>query len=346
VVFGPGAAAARIESSKTYAKDVMARSGVATAASARFEAADAARAYLDRLEAGGTRSVVVKADGLAAGKGVIVAETMAEAREAVRRMLVAREFGAAGQVVVIEERLFGEEASLLVLASGTQAVPFIAAQDYKRVGDGDSGPNTGGMGSYAPAPVITPERHREAMERIVHPTLAALSREGVPYEGCLYAGVMATAAGLQVIEFNCRFGDPETEALLPLLESDLAELMLATVEGRLEDVSVRWRPEKCVCVVMAAPGYPGDYPKGLPITGLDSAARMPGVQVFHAGTALQDGRVVTAGGRVLAVTARGPTFAAARDRVYEAAHSIHFDGAQFRSDIAARAVGAGRPEVA
>jgi phosphoribosylamine--glycine ligase len=340
-VFGPGAAAARIESSKLFAKQLMARAAVPTASYARFTQLEPALAHLDRLSELGVRGVVIKADGLAAGKGVIVADTMDEARDAARRMLAERAFGAAGDVVVIEERLLGEEASLLVLASGTRDLPFLPAQDYKRVGDGDAGPNTGGMGSYAPAPVITPERFREAMERIVRPTLAQMAAEGHPYQGCLYAGLMSTDAGLQVIEFNGRFGDPETQALLPLLETDLLELMLATVEDRLEEVEIQWRPGACVCVVMAAPGYPDDYPKGLPIEGLEQAAALPGVHLFHAGTARQDGRVVTAGGRVLGVTAHGPDFAEARRRVYEAVRQIHFEGAHYRTDIAARAADRG-----
>jgi phosphoribosylamine--glycine ligase len=334
--FGPEAAAARIESDKTFSKELMVSRGVPTAAFASFRDAAAALSYLDRLADEGVRSVVVKARGLAAGKGAIVAEDLAEARHAIRRMMVDRVFGAAGDEVLIEERLFGEEASLLALCNGESVLPLIPAQDYKRALDDDRGLNTGGMGSYAPAPVISAALYEEIVLHVIRPTLAALASAGTPYAGCLYTGVMLTDTGVSVIEFNARFGDPEAQAVLPLLETDLLELMLATAEGRLEDARVAWKPEKAVAVVMAAPGYPEEYPRGLPIDGLAEAAADPHALIFHAGTAVRDGRVVTDGGRVLSVTGLGGTFRDAASAAYRGAGRIRFDGAQYRRDIARR----------
>lgn len=352
--FGPTAAAARIESDKAFARELMHRAGVPTPRFAVFREVRAALAYLDRLEAAGTTSVVVKASGLAAGKGAIVCETIPAAQDAVRKIMVERAFGAAGDTLLIEERLVGEEASLLALCGGETITPLIPAQDYKRAFDDDRGPNTGGMGSYAPAPVITPSAFEAALETIFRPTLEALSAVGAPYTGCLYGGVMVTDRGLMTIEFNCRFGDPEAQAVLPLLESDLLDLMEATVrnservpngkrdkasrtaEERLAEIPVAWKPRKAVCVVIASAGYPDRGSMGLAIEGLQDAARDPDVLLFHAGTALQDGKVVTRGGRVLGVTGLGDTFAAARAAAYRAASRIHFDGAWFRRDIAAR----------
>lgn len=334
--FGPEAAAARIESDKTFSKELMVAHGVPTAAFASFRDAGDALGYLDRLADEGVRSAVVKARGLAAGKGAIVAEDLAEARHAVRRIMVERVFGAAGDEVLIEERLFGEEASLLALCHGESVLPLIPAQDYKRALDDDRGLNTGGMGSYAPAPVISPALYEEILRQVIRPTLAALAGAGTPYAGCLYTGVMVTDTGVRVIEFNARFGDPEAQAVLPLLETDLLELMLATAEGRLEDVRVAWKPEKAVSVVMAAPGYPDEYPRGLPIDGLAEAAADPRALIFHAGTAVRDGRVVTDGGRVLSVTGLGGTFREAAAAAYRGAGRIRFDGAQYRRDIARR----------
>jgi phosphoribosylamine--glycine ligase len=336
-VFGPSAAAAQIEGSKAYARALMEHLGVPQPAFARFDDPEAAAAYLDRLDAAGARQAVVKADGLAAGKGALVCDTLADARRAVRSLMVDGAFGAAGRTIVIEERLEGEEASLLVLTDGTRVVPFLPAQDYKRAGNGDRGPNTGGMGSYAPAPVITAALYEAALRTIIEPVLRGLREEGCPFQGCLYCGVMKTAAGLKVIEFNCRFGDPETEALLPLLESDLLELLLGAAAGDLAGAEARWHPGCAVGVVVASGGYPGVYRTGCPIEGLQDAARMEGVAVFHAGTRrADDGRVVTAGGRVLCVTGVGDTFRQARERAYAAAGRIHFEGAFCRSDIAAR----------
>jgi phosphoribosylamine---glycine ligase len=333
-VFGPNRAAAEIESSKAFAKTLMRREGVPTASFSVFRSSDEALAYLDRMAAAGKQSVVVKADGLAAGKGVIVCDSIDEAREAVRRMMAERVFGAAGDEILIEERLSGEEVSRFDLCDGRTALALPPAQDYKRVFDGDRGPNTGGMGAYAPAPVMSASLAAEVSTRIVEPTLAAMAKDGRPYRGCLYTGLILTDAGPQVIEFNCRFGDPEAEVLLPLIEGDLAALLLAAAEGRLSEVELRTSPECAVCVVMAAPGYPDSYPTGLPIEGLSDAERVPGVTVFHAGTRLEGGRVVTDGGRVLAVTATGAGFHEARTRAYEAVGRIHFDGAHYRRDIA------------
>jgi phosphoribosylamine--glycine ligase len=334
--FGPTAAAARIESSKVFAREVMTRAGVPQPEYATFSEAAGALAYLDRLEARGISAAVVKASGLAAGKGAIVCDSLAAAREAVRALMVDASLGEAGDEVVIEECLVGEEASLFVLTDGRNAVPLLPAQDYKRAYDGDQGPNTGGMGSYAPAPVLSPELVADAMERVVLPTLRGLEAEGAPFQGCLYAGLMKTADGLKVIEFNCRFGDPETQVVLPLLDSDLLELLLACAEGRLGQPELRWKPGAAVTVVLASGGYPGAYETGKPIEGLEAAAAMDGVAVFHAGTALREGRTVTAGGRVLSVSALGAGFAEAIERAYAAVDRIGFEGREFRADIAAR----------
>jgi phosphoribosylamine--glycine ligase len=337
-VFGPRKAAAEIESSKAFAKRLMRRAGVPTAAFERFREPEAALAYLDRLTAEGITTAVVKADGLAAGKGAIVCDSLDEARAAIVRMMRERIFGAAGDEVLVEARLAGEEVSRFDLCDGETARPLVSAQDYKRIFEGDCGPNTGGMGAYAPAPVMDAALTAAVSDRIVGPTLRGLSGEGRPYRGCLYTGLMLTDSGPQVIEFNCRFGDPETEVVLPLLEGDFAALLLATAEGRLADVEVRASEGCAVCVVMASPGYPNSYPTGLPIEGLEEAGRMPGVTVFHAGTRREGSRVLTDGGRVLAVTAVAPTFAEATRQVYDAVGRIHFEGAHYRRDIARRVV--------
>jgi phosphoribosylamine--glycine ligase len=337
--FGPTGAAARIESSKSYARNVMTRMGVPQPEYAAFTDPDLATAYLDGMADRGMRGSVVKADGLAAGKGAIVCDTPDEARAAVQSLMVESSLGEAGAEVVIEERLQGEEASLFVLTDGRDAVPLLPAQDYKRIFDNDQGPNTGGMGSYAPAPLLTPGLVEEAMERVVRPTLRGLADDGAPFQGCLYAGLMKTAGGLKVIEFNCRFGDPETQVVLPLLDSDLLELLLACAHGRLGSPELRWRPGAAVAVVLASGGYPGPYDTGKPIAGLAAAAAIPGVAVFHAGTGLREGRVVTGGGRVLCVSAHGANFAEAIDTAYAAAARIQFEGSQHRTDIAARVRG-------
>jgi phosphoribosylamine--glycine ligase len=333
-VFGPCAAAARLEASKSFAKAFMARHHIPTAAYAEFSNADTAMNYIREKGA----PVVVKADGLAAGKGVTVAMDEASALQAVRAMMLDRAFGDAGGRVVIEEFMTGEEASILAFSDGKTVVPLPAAQDHKRVFDNDEGPNTGGMGAYAPAPLVTPELSAQIQRDILEPCIRGMAEEGSPYIGILYAGLMITPEGPKVVEFNCRFGDPETQAVLPLLQSDLVETMLACCHGRLSKSHVVCRPGACVTVVMASPGYPGAYPKGLEITGVEAAASIEGVYVFHAGTAFKDHTLRSNGGRVLAVSATGDAFEDCLTRAYDAVARIHFEGAHFRRDIGARAL--------
>jgi phosphoribosylamine--glycine ligase len=332
--FGPTRAAARLEASKVFCKELLARHGIPMGDFAVFEESQAALDYLRASEL----PIVVKADGLAKGKGVTVAATRDEAEAAVRAAMVERVFGDAGGRVVIEECLQGPEVSLMAFADGKTAVAMEPVQDYKRVHDGDQGPNTGGMGCYSPVPLIGPEMVDEAMERVLRPTIAALAEEGAPYVGVLYAGLMLTDDGLKVLEFNGRFGDPETQAIVPRLETDLVDLLEACVEGRLAGAGAAWSPKKSVCVVMASGGYPGDYETGMPIRGLERAARLPETVVFHAGTRRTAEGVVTAGGRVLGVTALGETFREAVDRAYAGAREIEFEGSHYRRDIAQRAV--------
>ena len=334
-VFGPCQAAARMEGSKLFSKEVMTAAGVPTARSQSFDSADAAVAAL----AGFSLPVVIKADGLAAGKGVIIAQTRGEAVDAIRSMLVDAVFGPAGAHVLIEEFLAGEEASILALVDGEHAVILPSSQDHKRIFDDDQGPNTGGMGAYSPAPVVTPDTLPVIMERVILPVVRELKRRRIVYKGVLYAGLMIGPRGLSVLEFNARFGDPETEAVLPRLGGDLIPALQACIDGTLTDALVQVRPEAAATVVLAAGGYPGPYTKGTPIAGLDEAAQLPDCLVFHAGTALKDGRVVTSGGRVLAVTALGADLKTAVGRAYEAVAKIRFEGAQHRTDIAHRAFG-------
>lgn len=330
-VFGPRREAARIEGSKRFAKELMARHGIPTARFRAFTDAEEAKRYVREQGA----PIVVKADGLAAGKGVVVARTVEEAEEAIQQAMEERVFGAAGEEVVIEECLVGQEMSLMAFVDGETVRPMEPAQDHKPVYDGDRGPNTGGMGAYSPVPQISREVVRQAIDEILKPTARALASEGILYRGVLYAGLMITAEGPKVIEFNARFGDPEAQVILPRLESDLAEILLATAEGRLKDVEIRWKEEAAVCVVMASEGYPGSYRTGMPISGLPEPAddRI----VFHAGTRREGNRIVTAGGRVLGVTALGSDLADARDKTYRMAEAIAFEGAHFRRDIAAKA---------
>lgn len=332
-IFGPTQAAAQIEGSKSFAKDLMKKYGIPTAAFEVFTEAEAAKAYI--VEQGAP--IVIKADGLAAGKGVVVAMTLDEALEAVDMMMCDHAFGTAGCQVVVEEFLTGEEASILTFCDGTTIVPMISSQDHKRAYDNDEGPNTGGMGTYAPAPVVTADVLACVQKEILEPTVAAMKAEGMPYTGCLYAGLMITENGPKVIEFNARFGDPETQVVLPLLDSDMAEIMMACVNGNLADLDIRWKDGAAVCVVMAAGGYPQGYRKGDVINGLDKAAEL-GATVFHAGTATKDGSIVTNGGRVLGVTAIGSDIQKAVDKAYEAVKSIHFDDVHYRNDIAYRAI--------
>ncbi len=342
--FGPSQAAAQIEASKAFAKDFMARHGIPTARHATFSNFDAALAHLRQVD----YPVVLKASGLAAGKGVILPASPAEAEAALRQIMVAREFGAAGNQVVIEERLEGPEASVLAFSDGRTVAVMPAAQDHKRVFDGDQGPNTGGMGAYAPAPLMTPALLDEVRRTVLQPAIEGLAAEGMPYVGVLYAGLMLTAhrspftahrSPFAVLEFNCRFGDPETQVILPLLESDLVEVIDACLDGRLAEIDVRWQTGAAATVVAASEGYPGSYPKGRTIGGVAEAEALPGVTVFHAGTRLaEDGRLLTDGGRVLAVTGVGDDLPAALARAYGGIQRIDFQGMHYRRDIGARAV--------
>ena len=332
-VFGPSQAAAQLEGSKAFTKELCARHNIPTAAFRRVTTEAEGLAALDEF----TIPVVIKADGLAAGKGVTVAMTREEAEEAVREIFSGR-FGAAGAEAVIEEFLEGEEASFFAITDGHTVVSFGSAQDYKRVGDGDTGPNTGGMGAYSPAPVLTPLLEGEALERIVIPTVQAMASEGVPYSGVLYAGLMLTPKGVQLIEYNCRFGDPECQVLMQRYEGDLAELMLATAESRLATLPApQFSLETALTVVMAAKGYPDTPQKGGSIDGL-AAAEADGAKVFHAGTALKDGQLVANGGRVLNVTARGPNVTSAQQKAYAAVDKILFPEGFCRRDIGWREV--------
>jgi phosphoribosylamine--glycine ligase len=332
-VFGPSAAAARIESSKSWAKQVMAKAGVRAATGASFGAVDEALAYLRRTGA----PCVVKADGLAAGKGVVICQDEATAEDAVRACLERGAHGEAGRTVLIEEFLEGEELSVLCLTDGRSVLPLAESQDHKRLLDGDRGPNTGGMGAYSPVPRLASVVGK-AVDEVFAPVVRTLDAEGAPYRGLLYGGLMITADGPRVLEFNCRFGDPEAQAVIPRLESDLAELLLACVEGNLAPYRPRWSPEACACVVMAARGYPEEAERGKEVAGLEDAARSGRVQVFHAGTAIRGGKVVTSGGRVLGVSALGDGIAAARRSAYRAVERISFDGMHYRTDIGARAI--------
>ncbi len=334
-VFGPSKAAAELEGSKAFAKNLMAKYNIPTAFFKVCEDLETAKAYVKEKGA----PIVIKADGLAAGKGVVVAMTEAEAYEAIDEMMGEQhKFGGAGARVVIEEFMQGEEASLLAFTDGEHIVPMIASQDHKRAFDGDKGPNTGGMGTYAPAPVLTDILRLRAVEKILKPVVAAMKAEGRTYKGCLYAGLMVCGDEVKVVEFNCRFGDPETQVVLPLLDGDLAEIMLACATGGLDKVSIGWHDKAAVCVVLASGGYPEYYAQGYPISGLDEAGKMPETVVFHAGTKISDGSVVTAGGRVLGVTAVGKDIADAQERAYEAASIISFKDMQYRKDIAWRAL--------
>lgn len=333
-VFGPSAKAARLEGSKIFAKEIMEKYGVPTAAARLFTDYAEAAAYLETLEA----PYVVKADGLAAGKGVFIAKTLDEANDAVRSCLVEGQFGTAGERVVIEEHMEGPELSVLAFSDGKNVLPMVPAQDYKRAYDNDEGLNTGGMGSYSPVPIVAAELYDDIVEQVLKPTIAGLAAEGIEYRGVLYAGLMLTKTGPRVLEFNARFGDPETQAILPRLASDVLEPMLAVADGDISGVTLNWKDEVCTTVVLASGGYPTDYDTGFEITGLAEAAAMEGVALFHAGTKLVDGKIVTSGGRVLNVSALGADFAEARERAYAAIEKIRFEGMHYRTDIALRAV--------
>ncbi|MAZ05827.1 MAG: phosphoribosylamine--glycine ligase [Halomonas sp.] len=334
-VFGPSAGAAQLEGSKAFTKDFLARHGIPTAGYGKFTDVDEALAYVREQGA----PIVVKADGLAAGKGVIVAMTLAEAEDAIRDMLAGNAFGDAGSRVVIEEFLEGEEASFIVMVDGEHVLAMATSQDHKRVGDGDTGPNTGGMGAYSPAPVVTADVHQRIMDEVIYPTVHGMAAGGHPYKGFLYAGLMIdTSCAPKVIEFNCRFGDPETQPIMLRMKSDLVELCDAAINGRLDQHSSEWDNRASVGVVLAAGGYPGSYSKGDVISGLPDTDT-DGEKVFHAGTRLNGDRVVTNGGRVLCATALGSTVTEAQKRAYELASRIRWDGVFYRRDIGHRAIG-------
>ncbi len=330
--FGPTAAAAQIEGSKGFMKDLCAKYGVRTAKYRRFRDPVLARSYAAQQSG----RVVVKADGLAAGMGVLLPETRAEAVAAVEQAMIKGAFGKAGAEVVIEEFLEGEEASFFVLVDGKTAMPFGTARDHKRVGDGDTGPNTGGMGAYSPAPMVDAAMHERIMSEIINPIVAGMAAEGAPYKGILYAGLMLTADGPSVIEFNCRLGDPEAQVLLPRLQSDLIPAMFAARDGMLDQFDLRWYDDAAVCVVMASNGYPGDYKKGSEIKGLENLSGIMDVIAFHAGTSADDGRVLAQGGRVLGITGLGGSIREATARAYSAIEQIDWPGGFCRRDIAAR----------
>ena len=336
-IFGPTQAAAQLESSKSFAKEFLNRHHIPTAHYAICDSMEQLRPALAHFHA----PLVVKADGLAAGKGVVMAASKEEALSAATEMLSGRMLGEAGARVVLEECLQGDELSFLLISDGERVAPLVAAQDHKRVGDGDSGPNTGGMGAYSTQTIVDDQMRDWLVAHVARPVVAGMKAEGNEFKGVLYCGLMMTARGPMVLEFNCRFGDPETQPILMRMESDLVDAMEASVEGRISEGDFRWSSDASVCVVMASGGYPGTFEAGKKISGLEEAGAVDGVKVFHAGTTKRDGAFYTSGGRVLGVTARGETLETAVDRAYEACGLIKFDGAHYRKDIAARALGRG-----
>ncbi|HUI45890.1 MAG TPA: phosphoribosylamine--glycine ligase [Nitrospirota bacterium] len=335
--FGPSGKAAEIEASKRFSKDLMKKYNIPTAEYGVFTNKAAAEAYVCEKGA----PLVVTADGLAAGKGVVVAETTEEALRALDLIMDNKAFGAAGDRVVIEECLRGEEASFMAFSDGRTVVPMASSQDHKRVFDADKGPNTGGMGAYSPAPVVTKKLERKVMDAIMIPTVRAMEKEGRLFKGVLYAGLMISDGEARVLEFNARFGDPETQPIMARLDTDLIEIIEAILNGSLAKIDIKWKPDSAVCVVMASGGYPGNYEKGKVISGLENAAKQKGVVVFHAGTALKNGAIVSDGGRVLGVTGLGPVVAAAIDNAYAGVREISFEGMHYRRDIGARALETG-----
>ncbi len=333
-ILGPTKAAAQLESSKVFCKDLLRSHGIPTAEYKTFTSYIHAEEHV-RLKGA---PIVIKADGLAAGKGVFIASTVEEALEALRIIMKDKAFGEAGERVIIEECLKGEEASYMAFTDGKTIVPMVSSQDHKRIFDHDKGLNTGGMGAYSPAPVVTPEIEKIVMTKILEPTVKALRSEGITYKGILYAGLMIHNGMPSVLEYNCRLGDPETQPVLSRLKTDFMEIAMAITEQRLSDITIEWTPDPAVCVVVSSGGYPGSYRSGDEITGLDEAGRLDNVQVFHAGTAFKDNKIVTSGGRVLGITATGRDIAAAKARAYEAVEKIHFEGMHFRRDIADRAL--------
>ena len=333
-VFGPSAAAARLEGSKAYMKDMLARSGVPTAAYGRFTDSQVAKDYISEQGA----PIVVKTDGLAAGKGVILCDTVEEAHAAVDTMMADKAFGDAGNEIVVEEFLDGEEASFFALVDGTTALPLVSAQDHKAVGDGDTGPNTGGMGAYSPAPVMTEALEAEVMKTIIAPSVKAMADAGAPYAGVLYAGLMITDSGAKILEYNVRFGDPECQVMMMRLKSDLLPALIAAADGQLANFDLRWHDDAALVVVMAANGYPGSYEKGSEIKGLGAASALDEVVVFHAGTKSDGDKVLASGGRVLGVTAMGTTVTEAQSKAYTAVKEVDWPGGFCRRDIGWRAI--------
>ena len=339
MTFGPDKAAAIIEGSKVFSKDLMKKYNIPTAKYETFSDSDSAIAY---LKSENSYPAVIKADGLALGKGVIIAQNEEEAVEAVKSMIDGKQFGESSSTVVIEEFLTGPEVSVLSFTDGNIVVPMISSMDHKRALDGDKGLNTGGMGTIAPNPFYTEAVAKECMENIFLPTINAMKAEGRTFKGCLYFGLMVTPKGVKVIEYNCRFGDPETQVVLPLLDTDLVDIFEAVYNGKLADVDIKWKNECCSCVVMASGGYPQSYPKGLEMQGMDDKGQVDGVFIYHAGTKFTDGKFLTNGGRVLGVTATGETLQAALDKSYAAVKKISFDGAHYRTDIGQRALSANK----
>lgn len=331
--FGPNKAAAKLEGSKAFSKELMKKYGIPTAAFDTFTDVDKAKAFVDEIGV----PCVVKADGLAAGKGVIICMTREEADKAIEDMLTDHAFGDASATIVIEEYMVGPEVSVLAFADGKSVLPMVSAQDHKRIFDGDKGPNTGGMGAYSPAPVYTEALSAEVNKTIIEPTIAAMAAEGTPFTGILYTGLMLTEKGPRVLEYNVRFGDPETQPIMVRMKSDIVSLFQACVDGKLDEATLEWHDEAAVCVIMASGGYPASSEKGVPIHGLDDIAAEEAI-VFHSGTAEKDGEIVTNGGRVLGVTAKDATIKGAIDKAYAAVEKINFDHMQFRRDIGARAL--------
>lgn len=333
--FGPSGAAAQLEADKAFAKHLMRASSVSTAEARVFDRYEDAKAYIASRD----EPVVVKAAGLAKGKGVVVCDEPSDGIIAAEKIMVDRIFGDAGNQLIVEDKLLGEEASILAFVDGRNIYVMESSQDHKPIGDGDTGPNTGGMGAYSPAPVVTADLMDKINKEILVPIVDGMNRNDTPYRGILYAGLMMTSGGPRVLEFNVRFGDPETQPILMRLKSDLLEVFLAVCDGKLDDVTLEWDPRTAVCVVMSSGGYPGDYQKGIPITGIPEAETLGDVKVFHAGTAFADNQVVTSGGRVLGVTALGQDTRAAQELAYDAVERIHFEGGYFRRDIGAKAIG-------
>jgi phosphoribosylamine---glycine ligase len=332
--FGPSGGAAQLEADKAFSKQMMRSCSIPTAEARIFDRYTDAKAYIASRD----EPVVVKATGLAKGKGVFVCDEPSDAILAAEKIMVDKIFGSAGERVVVEEKLLGEEASILAFVDSRTIYVMEASQDHKAIGDGDTGPNTGGMGAYSPAPVVTDAMMSKITREVLVPIVDGMNRNGTPYKGVLYAGLMITPGGPRVLEFNVRFGDPETQVILPRLQSDLLQVFLAVCDGRLEEMTLQWDTRPAVCVVMASGGYPGDYQKGKPITGLQQAGQIPDVHVFHAGTRDSDGQVVTHGGRVLGVTALGPDIRQAKAKAYQAVGLIQFENATYRHDIADKAI--------